>query len=321
MAKKTSSSKKSALENYWEVFHAFCYGDNQSGTYTELIDRVKFFNENQKIVKRIPFSATPDNACLLLFTRRLFLGVPRDIPKTQYDYLFFLVSQMQYFVDYLQDNFRFFHLDSTVDAVIALLKPCIPNRFKELNPDMYEVEKNGMLALGLAGYKDDLYYDTIKKLDVWRHLNVDNEHSFVKLHCMLNNDSVPFFSYDDIKDKSTHDCIQYVFGQNEQKEYGFTWMGKDIAKMRVDIPELGTLIPDKESSKDWDTTQNLYIEGDNLRALKLLLKPYEGKIKMIYIDPPYNTGNDHFVYKDNFRQDLEIFQRLLFSSIPKTNKE
>jgi len=74
-------------------------------------------------------------------------------------------------------------------------------------------------------------------------------------------------------------------------------------------PSLGTLRPCKEESKDWDTTQNLYIEGDNLEVLKLLQKSYYGKVRMIYIDPPYNTGKD-FVYKDDFHDSLENYKRI-----------
>ena len=81
--------------------------------------------------------------------------------------------------------------------------------------------------------------------------------------------------------------------------YRFGWVGKREARAEVLRPTDKTLRPDKEESVDWDTTRNLYIEGDNLEVLKLLQKPYLGKVKMIYIDPPYNTGND-FVYHDRF---------------------
>ena len=76
-------------------------------------------------------------------------------------------------------------------------------------------------------------------------------------------------------------------------------MGKQAARAEVLRPINKTLRPVKEDSVDWDNTQNLYIEGDNLEVLKLLQKSYLGKVKMIYIDPPYNTGND-FVYRDDF---------------------
>lgn len=81
--------------------------------------------------------------------------------------------------------------------------------------------------------------------------------------------------------------------------YEFTWVGKKAAIVEANKPIRKTLRPCKEKSVDWDTTENLYIEGDNLEVLKLLQESYLGKVKMIYIDPPYNTGND-FIYKDDF---------------------
>jgi adenine-specific DNA-methyltransferase len=100
---------------------------------------------------------------------------------------------------------------------------------------------------------------------------------------------------------------EYVEDSNER--YNFTWNGKGRALRLSQTPSLGTLRPCKEESKDWDTTQNLYIEGDNLEVLKLLQKSYYGKVKMIYIDPPYNTGKD-FVYKDDFHDSLENYKKI-----------
>jgi adenine-specific DNA-methyltransferase len=91
--------------------------------------------------------------------------------------------------------------------------------------------------------------------------------------------------------------------ETSQEYYRFTWAGKNMARREANKPSTATLRPDKESSKDWDSTQNIFIEGDNLEVLKLLQKSYANKIKMIYIDPPYNTGKD-FVYKDNYNDNL-----------------
>ena len=89
--------------------------------------------------------------------------------------------------------------------------------------------------------------------------------------------------------------------EDAPEAYEFNWVGKQAARAEVLRPINKTLRPVKEDSVDWDNTQNLYIEGDNLEVLKLLQKSYLGKVKMIYIDPPYNTGND-FVYHDDFAQ-------------------
>ena len=86
--------------------------------------------------------------------------------------------------------------------------------------------------------------------------------------------------------------------------YEFTWVGKKAAMAEAARPITKTLRPVKEDSRDWDTTQNLYIEGDNLEVLKILQESYLGKVKMIYIDPPYNTGHD-FIYRDKFQRSQE----------------
>ncbi|MGJ0341934.1 site-specific DNA-methyltransferase [Aliarcobacter cryaerophilus] len=96
------------------------------------------------------------------------------------------------------------------------------------------------------------------------------------------------------------------FKEKSDERYNFTWSGKSEAKKIALTPSTGTLRPCKDESKDWDTTGNLYIEGDNLEVLKLLQKSYHKKIKMIYIDPPYNTGKD-FVYKDNFKDNIKNY--------------
>ena len=94
-----------------------------------------------------------------------------------------------------------------------------------------------------------------------------------------------------------------------EEKYGLNWHGKRRARQIALTPSTGTLRPCPEDSVDWDTTQNLVIEGDNLEVLKLLRKSYAGKVKLIYIDPPYNTGKD-FVYPDNFQDNIKNYLEL-----------
>ena len=94
--------------------------------------------------------------------------------------------------------------------------------------------------------------------------------------------------------------------EDKQERYQMTWPDKSKAKLLANSRITSTLRPDKEKSVDFDNTQNLYIEGDNLDVLKLLRETYLGKVKMIYIDPPYNTGND-FVYNDDFSQSADEY--------------
>ena len=94
--------------------------------------------------------------------------------------------------------------------------------------------------------------------------------------------------------------------EDREEKYGLSWHGKRQARQLALTPSTGTLRPRPEESVDWDTTQNLMIEGDNLEVLKLLQKSYAGKVKLIYIDPPYNTGKD-FVYPDNFRDNIQNY--------------
>lgn len=111
--------------------------------------------------------------------------------------------------------------------------------------------------------------------------------------------------------KIDFDKLREVLGDSVddgQERYAFTWPGKRDAIRQSQTPSTATLRPQKDKSVDWDTTKNLYIEGDNLEVLKLLQRSYHGKVKMIYIDPPYNTGND-FVYKDSFSDSLDNYKQ------------
>lgn len=110
--------------------------------------------------------------------------------------------------------------------------------------------------------------------------------------------------------KINFDMLRAMLGDevdDSKEKYQFTWNGKSKAIKLAQTPSSATLRPCKDKSKNWNTTENIYIEGDNLEVLKQLQKTYYGKIKMIYIDPPYNTGND-FVYNDSFSNSLDNYK-------------
>ncbi|MGN0873847.1 MAG: site-specific DNA-methyltransferase, partial [Akkermansia sp.] len=116
--------------------------------------------------------------------------------------------------------------------------------------------------------------------------------------------------------KVDFDALRQLLGDDigEPHElYGLNWKGKAQARRAALTPSLGTLRPCPEESVDWDNTKNLYIEGDNLEVLKLLRKSYSGKVKMIYIDPPYNTGNE-FVYPDDYVNNLDNYIKITHQS-------
>ena len=105
------------------------------------------------------------------------------------------------------------------------------------------------------------------------------------------------------------DVLKQLLGENvddKEERYGLNWHGKRQARQLALTPSRGTLRPCKDESVDWDNTKNVMIEGDNLEVLKLLQKSYAGKVKLIYIDPPYNTGKD-FVYPDNFQDNMKNY--------------
>ena len=126
------------------------------------------------------------------------------------------------------------------------------------------------------------------------------------------------------EDKVDIDRLRLALGEHvesEKERYEFTWNGKKEAIKLSQKQTTGTLIPSKEESVNWDTTQNLYIEGDNLEVLRVLQNSYRNKVKMIYIDPPYNTGND-FVYEDDFSDNIKNYKKNIqenMKSNPETN--
>lgn len=113
-----------------------------------------------------------------------------------------------------------------------------------------------------------------------------------------------------LKKSIDFDQLRQVLSKNivegPQERYQLSWPGKREALLTANAPIAKTLRPCREESVDFDTTENLFIEGDNLDALKLLQETYLGKVKMIYIDPPYNTGKD-FIYSDNFAESTDEY--------------
>jgi len=121
-------------------------------------------------------------------------------------------------------------------------------------------------------------------------------------NCITETAEGKAIDFDLLKQELNHDIVE-----GTKERYRLEWPGKKEAIVTANLPTSKTLRPVREDSVDFDTTENLYIEGDNLEVLKLLQESYLGEIKMIYIDPPYNTGKD-FVYKDNFTQDSTEFK-------------
>lgn len=118
--------------------------------------------------------------------------------------------------------------------------------------------------------------------------------------------------------KIDFEVLKQILGSavdDRDEKYGLNWYGKRKARQIALTPSTGTLLPCPEQSVDWDATQNLMIEGDNLEVLKLLQKSYAGKVKLIYIDPPYNTGKD-FVYPDDFQESIKNYLQITGQADP-----
>ena len=156
---------------------------------------------------------------------------------------------------------------------------------------------------------------TLSIMDIKKQALTSASHSDFTLEALRQIAPSAFTEVRDEQGELTHkvdfDVLKELLGDkildSDEERFGFYWVGKQDAKRAAAEPTRKTLRPVLEDSVDWDNTQNLYIEGDNLEVLKLLQRAYLGKVKMIYIDPPYNTGND-FVYDDDFamsREDMD----------------
>lgn len=140
---------------------------------------------------------------------------------------------------------------------------------------------------------------------------LDRDHEGSSLSIVQDNIDTLKTLFPDIvsEGKIDFDVLRDVLGETietAEERYNFSWHGKSAARRIAQTPSTGTLRPCKAESKNWDTTQNLFIEGDNLEVLKLLQKSYHKQVKMIYIDPPYNTGKE-FIYPDNYKDNLDTY--------------
>ena len=155
-------------------------------------------------------------------------------------------------------------------------------------------------------------HTTLSIMDIKKQALTSASHSDFTLEALRQIAPSAFTEVRDEQGELTHkvdfDVLKELLGDkildSDEERFGFYWVGKQDAKRAAAEPTRKTLRPVLEDSVDWDNTQNLYIEGDNLEVLKLLQRAYLGKVKMIYIDPPYNTGND-FVYDDDFAMSCE----------------
>ena len=158
-------------------------------------------------------------------------------------------------------------------------------------------------------------HTTLSIMDIKKQALTSASHSDFTLEALRQIAPSAFTEVRDEQGELTYkvdfDVLKELLGDkildSDEERFGFYWVGKQDAKRAAAEPTRKTLRPVLEDSVDWDNTQNLYIEGDNLEVLKLLQRAYLGKVKMIYIDPPYNTGND-FVYDDDFamsREDMD----------------
>ena len=126
-----------------------------------------------------------------------------------------------------------------------------------------------------------------------------NKKVITNLEELLKNDAPYLVEDGKVNLEKLQGLLKGKITEKEDDRFYFNWAGKDKVFQAIQAPAYSTLVPQKDKSIDWDNTENLMIVVENLETLKLLLKPYFGQVKVIYIDPPYNTGKD-FIYKDDF---------------------
>lgn len=328
--------KQGKRDQYWELFGAFVLA--ASAGYRDTLARAGFFNETQTVLRKTPPSATGENACWVLHARRVFFGRPREMPCTVRGYTRLLATELAHFCAWMHDNDLALLRDNMIPEIIARLRHAIPRRFAELAPDDAKAEQASRMARAAATMGGAAFSGQIEIIEAWRERHPED---VCDLSGLLGHDYMPLCSPEEAEKVPTAELFRLALRRDGSKGSDFSWRGKDMAIELANMPELGCLryketingdlrhpdgfgldvsadvsqVVDASGATLLDISRNHYIEGDNLRALKLLMPSYRGKIKMIYIDPPYNTGHD-FVYRDKFDEEAEIFNRFLLGPIP-----
>lgn len=328
--------KQGKRDQYWELFGAFVLA--ASSGYRDTLARALVFNETQTVLRKAPPSATGENACWVRHARRVFFGRPREMPCTVRGYTRLLATELAHFCAWVHDNDLALLRDNMIPEIIARLRHAIPRRFAELAPDDAKAEHASMMARAAATMGGAAFADQIEIIEAWRERHPED---VCDLSGLLGHDYMPLCSQEEAEKVPTAELFRLALRRDGSKDTDFSWRGKDVAIELANMPGLGCLryketinsdlrpsdgygldvsadvsqVVDASGATLLDISRNHYIEGDNLRALKLIMPTYRGKIKMIYIDPPYNTGHD-FVYRDKFDEEAEIFNRFLLGPIP-----
>lgn len=141
MAKKRSLAKPGKLDSYWQLFAEFVFTENKSGTYRETVDRVNFFNAEQRCVKNVPMSANATNACMIRCARRLFSSKPKEKQWSMYDYRRLLVKNLYYHTCWLSDNLNLIYGEGAIFQIMRLFDSILPERFAMMFPDVAQMER------------------------------------------------------------------------------------------------------------------------------------------------------------------------------------
>ena len=337
----SGKKKQGKREQYWELFGAFVLAE--SAGYHDTLTRARFFNENQTFLRKAPPSATGENACWIRHARRVFFGRPREMPCTVRGYTRILSTELAHFCAWMHDNGLALLRDNMIPEIISRLRHAIPRRFAELAPGDAKAEQASRMARAAATMGGAAFAEQIEIIEAWRERHPED---VCDLSGLLGHDYMPLCSPEESEKVPTAELFRLALRRDCSRDTDFSWPGKDVAIELANIPELGCLryketingehrppegkgldvscdvsqVVDASGASLLDITKNHYIEGDNLRALKLLMPTYRGKIKMIYIDPPYNTGHK-FIYHDKFDENAEIFDRFLLGPIPHPHEE